>query len=262
MTEEKLASELYSRYGTVTRARECFLYTKKGERLTDLYQQNGRAILGWGGKEAFTQLKNTLNRGITGAFITEDKSRLDKAVSALLNSPRKTYIFQSQKAAEAFASKASKTIKCWMPWSPEQIKWEEEKCVVIAPPLPWTENFYLAALLTQNSAEVKEEPLEDGQIKLAEPLVVAITRNLYDMIAALQVREEKNWFLYDKVLTKYFTRKGPYLYSKLPENKYDDFVLHCLDCGIIINPDFAKPSIVPFGADKGVFSKLKKAEFL
>ena len=57
MIKEDLFKELYNRYGAVTRARGCFLYTKKGVRLTDLYQEGGRAILGWEGGNAFTHLK-------------------------------------------------------------------------------------------------------------------------------------------------------------------------------------------------------------
>ena len=55
-----LAEEIFLRYGNVKRARGPFLYTEKGKRLTDLYQENGRAILGWGGSSAFTMLKNAI----------------------------------------------------------------------------------------------------------------------------------------------------------------------------------------------------------
>ena len=72
---------------------------------------------------------------------------------------------------------------------------------------------------------------------------------------------EKDWFLYDKVLSKYWERKGPYLFPKILKENYRAFALHCLDCGLVINPDFASPSIVPFGADKGVFTKLKNNPF-
>ena len=51
---EYLAKEINSRYGNIKRARNCFLYTARGVRLTDMYQEGGRAILGWGGGSAFT----------------------------------------------------------------------------------------------------------------------------------------------------------------------------------------------------------------
>ena len=63
------------------------------------------------------------------------------------------------------------------------------------------------------------------------------------------------------MLTKYWERKGPYLFPRISENEYDDFVRHCLDCGIVINPNYNEPSIVPYGADTGVFNQLKKTPF-
>ena len=82
-----------------------------------------------------------------------------------------------------------------------------------------------------------------------------------ELMAELPLRQEKDWFIYDTILTKYWERKGPYLYPKITENKYDDFVKHCLDCSIVINPSYNEPSIIPFGADKGVFTKLKNNPF-
>ena len=102
------------------------------------------------------------------------------------------------------------------------------------------------------------EPVEG--VEGVEPpyaLQTALTRAIYNLIAELPLRTEKDWFIYDTILTKYWERKGPYLYPKISENKYDEFVKHCLDCNIVINPSYNEPSIVPFGADKGVFTKLK-----
>ena len=81
------------------------------------------------------------------------------------------------------------------------------------------------------------------------------------MPTRLSERKETDWFIYDSILTKYWTRKGPYLFPKIPQEDYDRFVLHCLSLGIIINPNYDSPSIVPFGADKGVFTKLKNTPF-
>ena len=64
------------------------------------------------------------------------------------------------------------------------------------------------------------------------------------------------------MVTKYWERKGPYLFPKIPENQYEKFVLHCLEKGLVISPVYNEPSIVPFGADAGVFSKLKSDPFV
>ena len=81
--EEWLSKQIYSRYGDVKRARSCFLYTEKGVRLTDLYQCDSRAILGWEGGKARLALKNTIERGQTGSFFTHFSHQLEKAVCEL-----------------------------------------------------------------------------------------------------------------------------------------------------------------------------------
>ena len=255
MTSNELYTQIYSKYGIVTRARGCFLYTKKGERLTDLYLENGRAILGWDSKNAGTFFKNMLNKGLTGGFICEEHSRLDKAVSSLLNSDRKTAFFATKAdALKAGLALSPQSTSIYRPWNPGKGDWTDTDCLIIVPPLPWCDNIYLLAVKgdTNNLA---------GQIPLAFAQKTAITRAIYNLIGALDERQEKDWFIYDPVLTKYWERKGPYLFPKISENEYDAFVRHCLDCGLVINPNYNEPSIVPFGADPGVFGQLKKAAF-
>ena len=112
MIEKELAQEISKKYGTVKRCRGPFLYTQKGERLTDLFQEKGRSILGWGkeGSSAFTILKNVLDRGITGSFETDFglcsskkcPSRLSKSCSELFASPRNAFLFNSKELAKSF----------------------------------------------------------------------------------------------------------------------------------------------------------------
>ena len=87
-------------------------------------------------------------------------------------------------------------------------------------------------------------------------LLAAATRAIYDLIAALKVRQEKGFFIYDKVLTKFFERRSCWLRPKVPQEKYDGFVLACLDAGVAISPDYNADSLVPYGADKGVLKKM------
>ena len=124
------------------------------------------------------------------------------------------------------------------------------ECVCIVPPLPWTENIYIPTVKRDVTPLFVSE-------KISGALKSGIARSIYDLIAELPRRLEKKWFLYDNVLQDYFIRKGPYLYSKINEADYDDFVRHCLDCNLAVSPAFDIPSIVPYGADKGVFSLLK-----
>ena len=267
MNKSELFTELYKRYGAVTRARGCFLYTKKGIRITDLYQEDGRAILGWEGGSAFTMFKNILSRGQTGSFICEEApfSRLQKAVCELLSSDRKIFCFHSKSdALNAGLVFASESTSIYRPWNSlnEKEAFSNTKAFIITPPLPWSETNYILAV---DAKVIEENPdkllLIKGAVKFPFTLEAAYTKSIYNLIKALQERTEKNWFLYDPVLTKYWERQGPYLYPKLPQSNYKNFVLHCLDCDLVISPDYNTPSIVPFGADRGVFTKLKNSPF-
>lgn len=258
MNTKQLYKEIYNRFGFIKRARFCFLYTKKGIRLTDMFLEDGRAILGWQSDSIFTQFKNTLNRSLVGGFITEDHSKVEKAVSEVLHSKRKVLYFTNKAdAMKAALSFSVNNTSVYTPWNQSGINWNDVDSAVIKPPLPWTDNIYLVAVKEELYTE--NDSLNDTKFPYA--VEVGIARALYNLIEALQTREEKDWFIYDTVLTKYWERKGPYLYTKVPSEKYDDFVKHCLDCGIVINPGYNSPSIVPFGADKGVFTKLKNNPF-
>lgn len=267
MNKSELFLELHKRYGAVKRARGCFLYTAKGVRITDLYQEAGRAILGWEGASAFTMMKNVISRGQTGSFICEEKAgyRLQKAVSELFASERKLIYFSSQKEAlQSGLALSPEGCSIYRPWNAqnEKINISDIPSLIFTPPLPWAETHFILAI---DAKQIEKNPdsllLIRGAINLPFALETAYTRSIYNLIKALQEREEKDWFIYDSVLTKYWERQGPYLFPKLSQEKYKEFSLHCLDCGILISPEYNQPSIVPFGADRGVFTKLKNSPF-
>ena len=258
-----LASAITSRFGVVKRARNCFLYTAKGVRLTDMYQEEGRAILGWGGASAFTVLKNVLNRGITGSFDTDfspradgsPKSQLSQAVTKLLSSERIIAVVTSKQLALQTALRfAPDATSFFRPWT-TAVDWSTVKCVIIAPPLPWASSHYILAFSPNCSPLLCSEPIP-------APLCAAFTRSIYDLIKAIPQRQEKDWFIYDSILTRYWERRGPYLYPKVPQDRYPAFIEHCLEQTLVISPVYNQPSIVPFGADKGVFRALDRNPFV
>ena len=160
-------------------------------------------------------------------------------------------------AIKAALQISQETVTVYIPWAQTDVQWKESDAVVIVPPLPWTDSLYI---LAANPDKLPENAHLQNEIKLRFALQTAAARAIYNLIDAFEKREEKNWFIYDTVLTKYFERKGPYLYPKIPKENYDDFLLHCLKLGIVFNPEY-KNSIVPFGADRGVFTKLKNSPF-
>lgn len=265
----ELYRKIYLRYGAIKRSRGNFLYTKKEVRLVDMFLEGGRAILGWGSdhSSAFTLVKNVISRGLTGPFFTEfspftdntdKKTPLSRAVTQLFGNERTAFLVQSKQAALQLAvSMSSDSTSVFTPWLSGDVDWRRVKSIVLKAPFAWTGDFWIVAaedsIVTK---EIIESCAACPQVNAA--VEQGIVRSIYDLIKALQFRSEKDWFLYDRVLTKYWTRKGPYLYPKIEQDEYDGFVEHCLECGLVISPIYQVPSIVPYGANPGVFSALEK----
>ncbi|MBP5747634.1 MAG: hypothetical protein J6W63_04635 [Treponema sp.] len=264
---EFLRNEIFSRFGNVKRARGNFLYTEKCVRLTDLYREGGRAILGWGaeGSGAFTVFKDVLQRGLTGSFITAMSYRLQKAVSELLFSQRRVFAFSGKQAVLADAQKFSSDISFYKPWALAQdsssVDFSSTDCVILEPPFPWAGEIELLSV-KEELAEENENAAKDLHTTYLAPVTeAALARSIYDLIAAIQNYSEKDFFIYDKYISPYWTRKGPYLFPKVERERYDEFVSFCLDCQLVPPPSYDQSGIVPFGADKGVFAKLSKSNF-
>lgn len=258
MKVEKFYSEIQKRYGNITRARGPFLYTQKNVRLTDLNQEGGRAILGWD-SSAYTVFKNVLSKGLAGSFNCAYKGQLQKAVSELLNGKRNIFFFSHKKdATQAALLLDAQNTSVYKPFS--GVDYSGVKNVIIAPPLPWTNNFWILAASDfgqdKNFGASNDSGLPIDYERFPPALVAAAARAVYDLIAAIKVRQEKDFFIYDKVLAKFFERRSCWLRPKVPQEKYDDFVLACLDAGVLVNPDYNADSLVPFGADKGVLKKM------
>lgn len=276
MKESIFASLIKEKYGAVRRARGPFLYTASGKRLLDMYLEGGRAILGWRGGKGYTVFKNVLSRGAIGSFYTGEEDSIVQAVNMLFENSatekRKVIIFRDKSTALRTAYTLSKdSTMFWRPWGGTKGDREDAlymkaasnaDCIVFVPPFPWGEALYMLA--------VKERVEGADSIEstfIPSPLASSIVRSIYDLKAQLPLRGEKDWFSYDKVLCRFFVRQGPYLFPSIGENgergeeRYDDFITACLECGIVISPSYSVPSIIFPATDEGVFKKLATLHF-
>lgn len=278
-------------YGCVSRTRGHYLYTQKGKRLTDMYAESGRALLGWGNtaSPAMTMFKNMVTKGLTGSFPTGAHHRLEKAVRSLLPEVTAVGIYTSiasvEKALKEYCGEAAftqellevssaeelvqqKRIVRWRPWlgmhkATEGVALTSDSTVeayIVVPPLPWASELYVVGY-TCNGAEAQKKKIPADDV-LPPALVLAAARSFYDLKKILPLRGEKNWKLFDKVLSLYWQRTGPYLVPKVPKEQYNGFFLHCLQRGLFISPYYGEPSLVPYGVTEGDFKLLEKEPFL
>lgn len=222
-----------------------------------MYQEDARAILGHNqSSKSLLALKNSLSKGYSGFFITSEKLQLKKAIETLLNSKRTLALFYDLEQAINYC----KNIQC----NPvifqayKDISYENLPCILLALPFCWTENIWLLCIKA-NSNIAKHG--KDFILEIPSCLQAAFARSIYDYISTEAILQEQNWFVFDKVLSKYFIRDKAYLSPLIPQDVYDDFVLHCLDCHLIINPNYNKPSFVPYSVNIGDFNLLKANPF-
>lgn len=279
--------EILKCYGTIKRARGSYLYTAKGVRLVDMYQEAGRAILGWGNcsGRSMLMLKNTMDRGITGSFATDHENRLTKAVLSVVPEYPHVRFYASQErmalaiaqytgivvSLETFSNLSFEEWLCnngiaiWRPWldvsdmTANTSKGEKSTCgnaMVVVPPVSWAGTGFICVFADKNTDNILVSD------HCPPPFLAAATRAFYDLQKELPKRTEENWCIFDKVLGEYFVRTGPYLFPKIARDKYKDFVIHCIDKEMLVSPNYAIPSIIPFTANEGDFKKLKNNPFV
>jgi hypothetical protein len=248
--------EITETYGFVKRARFCYLYTQSGKRLTDMYLEAGRAVLGWRGSRADLAFKNAFSRGMTGTFYSQEARRLKDAVKKLFCGAATVRWYTGTKA-ESFMALAKTSEKkhiadeeffLWKPWQTSELP--PKKILLFLPPFPLAYDTIIVAAPPSSKCEL---PASD----ILPPCVLSgIVRSIYDLIAEIPLRTEKHWAAHDRTLLAFWERSGAYLFPKIARSSYEIFASACLTAGVVISPDYDIPSIVPWSADKGDFSAL------
>lgn len=268
--------EFIKRFGAVTRARGCYLYTQKGVRVTDLYRENAHAFLGWGseGGKAFRVLKNTMDRGQTGSFPTVYEKAFEKAALSLVSGYTHARWFCSKQTLLNTLLSYAKNCTRWNPWAIEsgargantnaRTTMDGTHAVFFPAPLPFAQAGYIALFSDALSgahiqANVPSIPASDT---CSAAFFNALSRALYDLKRFCSECTEKDFSAFDSVLSRYFKRCGPYLTPVIDKENYRSFVLHCLDCALLVSPLYEENSIIPFGANLGDFIKLKRNPFV
>ena len=282
-----LKNEIKKRYGNVKRARGIYLYTEKGVRLTDCYLDGGRGILGHGGGKAKTAFKDCFERGANGFYDSGLLPAFEKSVKKMLPAEYIEIRLYSEKtaamlgktsfsldgASKSFPKKTEPVL--WRPWLDFAGKITEQPTgypkievvynvlgdfpaiVKIVPPFTYATDICVYAFSEKSYKNQGELPDNDV---VPSPLLAAYTRGFYDLLNSFSLFTEKDFKANSKALEPFFTRNQCYLFPKIPEEKYKDFVLKCLEAGIVISPDYNEPSIIPWRANPGDIKKIAHLE--
>ena len=128
--------------------------------------------------------------------------------------------------------------------------------VKIVPPFTYATDISVYAFSNACSEEMLQNLPENDVVP--SPLLAAYTRGFYDLLNSFSLFTENHFKANSKALEPFFTRNQCYLFPKIPKEKYKDFVLKCLEAGIVISPDYNEPSIIPWRANPGDIKKISK----
>ena len=128
--------------------------------------------------------------------------------------------------------------------------------VKIVPPFTYATDISVYAFSNACSEEMLQNLPQNDVVP--SPLLAAYTRGFYDLLNSFSLFTENHFKANSKALEPFFTRNQCYLFPKISEEKYKDFVLKCLEAGIVISPDYNEPSIMPWRANPGDIKKISK----
>ncbi len=242
------------------RARGYFLYTADGRRFLDLYQDNGRAILGHRIPGMQRVMKSTVSKGLLAPYPSVYGRRLEKMVEKLFHGDRIVRIYRNrermlQAAASILGNPVSSVaaadpllkqegdLVTWRPFLPGQ----EETAPLLVPVLPFPGDFAPVILAADNKYTALP-PSDTVSPFLSDALVKGIS----ELLVRLSQPPEDDLSLFDFPL---WNRRGRYLVFKTSGAEYRAFHGQALSAGIYLPPSPESPGIIPLEYERGHVKK-------
>lgn len=266
----------------IRRARGYRLYDQEGRRYLDLHLAGGRALLGHRPPRTLLELKNLISRGLLSELPSVYERRLVKALALLLPDYPVVRLFSNEERLlavlgnvpslrsgsvastvetsgrkprgrtsieEPFSSPPEGTrFRRWRPFCSEHALPEGASALV--PVLPFPGSFAPVAACVRGIAD-EELPPSD----LVSPaLLGSLTRSVYDLLRFSASYREESWVRFE---APWWRREGPYLVPVCEKGEYSEVFGRLLEGGILINPCYPGPSIVPAEYTEGELKPLR-----
>jgi hypothetical protein len=257
--------------GRVRRARGFRLYTERGTRILDLYQDGGRAILGHHGSRPSLELKNATDRGLTAAVPSAWEARVAAAARELISPASTVRIYAGMertlhlllRAAGAPAEVADPVfavargdsppgLSLWRPFLPDGA-FSFASCRALVPVLPFPGDQPPGVLLVRDTALLERLPQSDI---VAPARLAPLSRAIADLAAELRKGSASQL---PGGGVPGFSAVGRYLVPQFPASEYDDRFRRFLEMGVLISPETNEPSILPAEISSGEFALLRRA---
>jgi len=237
----------------IKRARDFYLYDTKGDRILDLYLDNGRAISGHRPAGLSLAVKNVISRGLYASYPSIYTDRLLKLLKKEFPQFKEFGLYISEMSflkslketrefTDPLTASGNLEFQYWRPY----IKIGEE-CRNLLMHFPFPGSDVIAVL------SVDENALPESDI-IPPYILAGLIRTYYDLKKRMEIADENSWLFFDD--THHWTRTGPYLLPKCSEEEYEKLFQLYLKSDILISPYFNRPSICAVDLYAGSLKKL------
>lgn len=275
----------------IRRARDFHLYDERGRRYLDLYQNGGRAILSHRPPGLAKRIKGVVDQGLWGPFPSVWTARLERVLGELCpdhpvvrvyaHTPRAVEVAGGTVADPALGAGADgagsgPAAAWWRPFLPPDLpEGAARRPRVLLPVLPFPAAFAPQPLCAAADAR---EPLPPSDP--VSPVLLAGLTQAAHLLAGAGRRDRTGnaapaggrrgsrgggaaaavdpLTLFDERELGLWRRRGPYLELRCAPERFDAVFSAFLEAGIIINPAFPGPSILPRRCSRGEFEKFVK----
>jgi hypothetical protein len=241
----------------IVRARGYRLYDRTGQRYIDLYQNNGRALLGHRPPGISQAVKSTISRGLFAEYPSIYDGRLEKILKLMFTDyPAFRVYANRERTFEALSMATGKRVKgghildpamtgtvdermmCWRPFLPEQ----QVKPDLLLPIFPFPGSFAPNVVCVRDIETLKKMPASDMLSPfLIDALIKTISALIREMHSPLGYGSEFQRLI--DVLE--WDRRGPYINTRLESAAYIEVFKKALEQGVLLPPGENYPVIIP-----------------
>ena len=213
----------------ISRARGYYVYTANGKRYLDMALEGGRLIMGHRQKGYALAMKNAIDKGILSCYPSPYAGRLKKAVKELLGKECFVYLLRSEERAR------------------EILKQVQDDASVLTLLLPVPAAFAPGVVVSGSELSLEDESVS--------PVILAgAVRAVYNLIAFKKEADYSGWEKGGKAdscksLTEACGDRWevelPYIFPLFEPDKYEAVWNAFFEAGIMLSPDYDKPSVLP-----------------
>ncbi len=241
----------------IVRARGYRLYDKTGQRYIDLYQNNGRAILGHRPPGLSQTMKSTISRGLLAEYPSIYGGRLEKILRLMFTDYSVFRMYANrERTLEALSMVLGKRVRgshildpamtdtvderlmYWRPFIPEQ----QVKPDLLLPIFPFPGSFAPHVVCVRNMDILKRMPASD---LLSPFLIDALIKTLSALIRTMHSNVGYGSEFQRLIDVLEWDRRGSYINTRLEPAVYIEVFKKALEQGVLLPPGANFPIIIP-----------------